>query len=151
MKKLFVGIIGLFLLSGCRYEEGPFINFTKVEKRIRGSWTVSNVYKNGEETTVEFPTVVETKDSQYEFYKDGMLLIRYYHDNTNKESSGFWEFGNKKKTIRAVFLNQYYNVSREYEIVKFKNNELKLRFTDDKGVEWIFVLSLNYSFVPYGM
>ncbi|MDR2407280.1 MAG: DUF5004 domain-containing protein, partial [Bacteroidales bacterium] len=152
MKKLLLGSIGLILLlSGCRYEEGPFINFTGVEKRIRGSWSMSNVYKNGEETNTESPTVVETKNAEYAFYKNGLLNIKYIENNIVKESSGSWEFGNKKKTIRVVFLNQYYNISREYEIVKFKTNELKLRFTDENGVKWTLVFSLNYSFVPYGM
>jgi hypothetical protein len=152
MKKLLLGSISLILLlSGCRYEEGPFINFTSVEKRIRGSWIVSNVYKNGEETNTESPSVVEIKNTEYLFYKNGVLNINYLQDNTSKESSGSWEFANKKKTIRVVFLNQYHNVSRDYEIVKFKSNELKLRFTDDNGVKWTLVFSLNYSFVPYGM
>jgi hypothetical protein len=150
--KLSLAIIGLILLlSGCRYEEGPFINFTNVEKRIRGSWSVSKVYKNGEETNTESPTIVETRNAQFEFYGTGVLSIRYVHDGINKESSGSWEFANKKKIIRVVFLNQYYNISRDYEIIKFKSNELKLRFTDGNGVQWTLVLSLNYSFVPYGM
>jgi hypothetical protein len=152
MKKILLGSICLmFLLSGCRYEEGPAISFTSAEKRLRGSWSVSNVYKNGEETNTESPTVVESKNAQYEFYKNRVLLISYIQDNVSKESSGSWEFGNKKKTLRVVFQNQYYNISREYEIVKLKSNELKLRFTDDNGVTWTLVFALNYSFVPYGM
>jgi hypothetical protein len=153
MKKLLLIIIGSMLLlsSGCRYEEGPFINFTNVEKRIRGAWTVSHIYKNGQETNTESPTVVETQNAQFYFYKNKVLLIRYLHDNTDKDSSGSWEFGNKKKTLRTIFLNQYYNISREYEIIKFKSNELKLRFTDDSGITWTLVLSLDYSFVPYGL
>jgi hypothetical protein len=152
MKKWLFGLMAsLLLLTACRYEEGPFLNFTNVEKRIRGSWAVSNVYKNGEETSSEFPTAVESKSAQYEFYKNKVLLISYLQDNVVKESSGSWEFGKKKKTIQAIFLNQYYSISREYEIIKFKNNELKLRFTDDNGNTWTLVLSLDYSFVPYGM
>jgi hypothetical protein len=141
----------LLLLSACRYKEGPFLNFTNVEKRLRGAWAISNVYKNGEETSEEFPTVVESKNARYEFYKNKVLLISYLQNNTVKESSGSWDFGSKKKTIQAVFLNEYYSISREYEIIKFKSNELKLRFTDDNGITWTLVLSLDYSFVPYGM
>jgi hypothetical protein len=152
MKKLLFGVIAsLLLLTACRYEEGPFINFTNVEKRLRGSWTVSNVYKNGVETSTEFPTMIEAKDARYEFYKNKVLLIYYQQDNILKESSGSWEFGKKKKTIQAVFVDQYYTISREYEIVKFKNNELKLRFTDDNSITWTLVLGLDYSFVGYGM
>jgi hypothetical protein len=149
-KHLLGSIVLILLLSGCKYEEGPFLSFTGVEKRIRGSWTISNVYKNGVETDTESPTVVEAKNATFEFYKSRTLLINYMQDNINKESSGSWEFGNKKKTIRVVFINQYYSVSREYKIIKFKNNELKVRFTDENGVEWTLVFGLNFSFVPYG-
>ncbi len=152
MKKSILTIIGLLLLlSGCKYEEGPFLSFTSAEKRLRGVWSVSNVYKNGEETTTESPTVVESQNAIYEFYKNKILLISYMHDGILNKSSGSWAFGDKKKTIEAVFTNQYYPLTREYEIVKFKSNELKLRFTDDDGVEWTLVLGLEYSLVPYDM
>ena len=151
MKKIF-GIAALIiLLSACKYEEGPFISFTSVEKRIRGAWSVSTVYKNGEITDTESPSIVESKRAKYEFFKRNILVISYINNDVLYESSGSWEFGNKKKTINAVFMNQYYNLSREYEIVKFKSNELKVRFTDDNGMKWSLVLGLEYSFVPYDM
>ena len=152
MKKIIFTMLSLtFLLSACRYEEGPFINFNKVEKRIRGAWLVSSVYKNGEITDTESPTVVEAKNSLYEFYKGSILIIKYYNNHISYESSGSYEFGNKKKTINLVFKNQYDYLSREYEIIKFTNKELKVNFTDDKSVKWTLVLALEYSFVPYDM
>jgi hypothetical protein len=147
----YCAIVLLFLLSGCRYEEGPFLNFTKVEKRIRGVWNISNVYKNGEETTTEFPTFVESQWAQFKFYKSGTLLITYLQNNVSMESSGSWTFVDKKRTLRLIFKNQYATLSRDYEIVKFKTHELKLLFTDDKDVKWTLVLALQYSFVPYDL
>lgn len=149
MKKTILGILFLiFLFSSCRYEEGPYVA-TKVEKRIRGMWSISSVYKNREITEVEFPTVVEAKGSQFEFYKRNILTIKYYYNGILSESSGSYEFGKNKKTIKLVFTNQYYTISREYEIIKFTNKELKVRFTDDKSIEWTLIFNLELSFVPY--
>jgi len=149
MKRIFfvITVFILVLAAGCRYEEGNAL--TSVEKRIRGMWSVSTVYKNGEKTDTESPTVVEAKNSTYEFFKTKILTITYSHNNIDCQSSGSWRFGDKKKTIELTLKNQYYDVSRSYEIIKFKNRELKVRFTDDDGVKWTLVLSLEQDYVPY--
>ena len=127
------------------------MSFTNVEKRLRGAWSVSSVYKNGEKTDTESPTLVESKYAVYEFYKTKILLISYLHDNIVRQSSGSWAFGEKKKTIELTLKDQYYWISRSYEIVKFKNKELKVRFKDDDGVEWTLILSLEQDFTLYEM
>jgi len=146
---LFLIVAGVFIFSGCRYEEGPALNFKNVEKRLRGIWSVSSVYKNGEKTDTETPTLVEAKFTQYEFYKNKMLLISYIHNDIVCSSHGSWNFADKKKILEITFINQYYPIVREYEIVKFKNKELKVRFTDDDGIKWTLILSLEQSFLPY--
>jgi len=149
MKKLTLAIAAAaFLLTGCRYEE-PSLSLTNVEKRLRGAWTISSIYKNGEKTDAESPTLVESQYAMYEFYKTKTLLISYLHNDIVCKSSGSWAFGEKKKTIELILINQYYPISRSYEIVKFKNKELKVRFKDDDGVEWILILSLEQSFANY--
>jgi hypothetical protein len=148
MKKTIFGITVLVLvLTGCRYEEGNAL--TSVEKRIRGMWSISSVYKNDEKTDTESPTVVEAKNSTYEFFKSKILTINYLDNNILCQSSGSWEFGEKKKTIELTLINQYYPMSRSYEIIKFKNKELKVRFTDDDGTKWALVLSLEQDYIPY--
>ena len=145
-------VVGLiFLLSSCRYEEGSGGSAVKVEKRIRGLWSVSSVYKNGEKTDTESSTVVESKNAQYEFYKTRILLINYIHNDIVCRSDGTWDFSDDKKILKLTFINQYYPISREYEIIKFKNKELKVRFTDDDGHVWTLIFSLEQSFIPYEM
>lgn len=134
----------MLLLSGCRYEEGPFINFKKVEKRIKGVWNVSSVEKNGETLSGNFPTYVETVNTLFMFTAGGILTIYYDKNNINIESSGSWEFSDNKKILHVTFKNLYQNIIREYEIVKFRNNILKVRFTD-KGNEYTITFSLQYS------
>jgi hypothetical protein len=148
MKKIIiVTIVFVLSLAGCKYEEGNAL--TNVEKRIRGMWSVSSVYKNNEKTDTESPTLVESQDAMYEFYKTKILLISYVHNNIVYRSDGSWKFGEKKKSIELTLKNQYYPISRSYEIVKFTNKELKVRFTDDDGVKWTLVLVLEQDFVPY--
>ena len=148
MKKIsIITIVLLVFLSGCRYEEGPFLNFKKVDKRIRGAWDVSTVYKNGEKSDTEFPSEVESVRAQYTFYSNEVVLMTYIKNNIIVQSSGSWNFGEKKKTLNVTFKNEYTNTYREYEILKFKSQELKLRFTDENNIEWILVFSLYYSMV----
>jgi len=149
MKKLItVAAVLTLALTNCKYEEG--FALTNVEKRIRGMWSVSSVYKNGEKTDTESPTVVESQGAMYEFYKTKFLLIRYLYNNIVCQSNGDWKFGEKKKTVELTFKNQYsLTISRSYEIVKFTNKELKVRFTDDDGIKWILVLVIEQDFVPY--
>lgn len=141
----------ILLLSGCRYEEGPALNFTKVEKRIRGLWTLSTIYKNGEKTDTQSPTFAESKNAQYEFFKSKIFIINYVHNGIVCKSSGSWDFGDKKKTLDVTLVNLYYTISRNYEIIKFKNKELKLRFTDEDGVVWTLLLTLELSYASYDL
>ena len=147
MKKIIFGITVLILtLAGCKYEEGSA--FTNVEKRIKGIWSISSIYKNGEKTDTESPTVVESQNAVYEFHKTKLLLISYVYGDIAYQSPGSWSFGDKKKTIELTFKNQYYDLNRSYEIVKFTNKELKVRFTDDYGVKWTLDFTLEYLFSP---
>jgi len=146
---LFLVVAGVFIFSGCRYEEGSALTFKKVEKRIKGMWSVSTIYKNGEKTDTESPTIVESKHARYEFFKSRILLIGYTHNNIECRSSGSWDFKDNKKILEVTLMNQYYPITRNYEIIKFKNKELKVRFTDDEGVVWTLVLSLEQSYEFY--
>ncbi|MDR0367690.1 MAG: hypothetical protein LBH82_00945 [Bacteroidales bacterium] len=142
MKKItLTAVLLMFLLSGCRYEEGPFINFRKVEKRIKGLWNISSVEKNGEILSNNFPTYIESVNTLLMFTSGGIITITYYKDNINVESSGHWEFQDRKKILHVTFQNMYRRVVRDYEIIKFRNNILKVKFTED-GNEYIITFSL---------
>ncbi|MCL2132025.1 MAG: hypothetical protein FWH36_06195 [Lentimicrobiaceae bacterium] len=161
MRKKVLIILSLScLLGACRYEEGPFMNFTPVKDRIRGQWKVNAVQKNGVSTTTESPGVAENLNNYFSFYITKRLQIDYwdYADDNNTsyntticQADGTYDFSSDKKEIIASFSDKYRSYNRTYEILKFKNKELKLKFKDDDNTEWILELTLIQSFIPYEM
>lgn len=140
----------MFLCPGCsKYEEGPWLCFTKKENRIRGYWELSNVFKNGKNTVDESPSSVESVNSIWEFYKTKTLLISYLDGANYLKSNGSWAFEDKKECLRLAFTTKYSSASRSYEIIKFSNKELKLKFKDKNKVEWTLVFSMLQSFAGY--
>jgi len=150
-KKFLISISLLCLLSSCRYEEGPFINFTPVKDRIRGQWKVIAIEKNGTSTTTEYPSIAEAHNNFFSFYASEMLSISYIDDNIWCEINGTYEFSSDKKKIIAAFSDKTNSYKRNYEIIKFKNKELKVKFTDEKNNKWVLEFSQIYSFLSYGM
>lgn len=139
-----------FAWTGCsKYEEGPWISFTKKENRIRGHWELSAVYKDGAKTTSEFPSGVESRESVWELYMNKTLIITYLEDITYYKSSGSWEFDDDKEKLIANFTTRYSTLSREYTIVKLSTKEMKLRFKDENGITWTLEFSILQSFAGY--
>jgi hypothetical protein len=102
------------------------------------------VEKNGKIIKEDFPTYAEKVNSQFTFFPGKTATIYYTKDNMSIETSGSWEFKEKKKILHVTFTNQYQNIMRDYEIIKFKNNILKLKFTEG-GNEYVVTLSLQVS------
>jgi hypothetical protein len=150
-KKVLVIISLLCLLGACRYKEGPFINFTPVKDRIRGEWKVNSIEKNGVSTTTESPSIAESRNNFFSFYISQRLQINYLEDGTEYQADGFYEFSSDKKKILAKFSDRYRSYERSYEILKFKNKELKVKFTDEDNTEWILEFTLIESFINYGL
>lgn len=143
-------LLGVFLLASChKYEEGPWISFTKKENRIRGYWELTDIYKNGEKTTSESPSNVESIESVWKLFKNKTLLITYLDDITYYKSSGSWDFKNDKEDLATTFTTRYSSISRTYTILKLSNKELKLKFKDDDGTVWVLDFSIIQSFAGY--
>ena len=154
MRKHFFYLLLLCSLSAAlpscqKYEEGPKISFRKAENRIRGIWELSAVYKNGEKTTTETPSEVESPDGTWELYKTGTVLITYYHSNSILKSNGSWEFKDDKTTLETTFTSRYAVVSRQYKILRLTQKEMKLQYTDAQGVQWVLAFSIIQTFAGY--
>jgi hypothetical protein len=67
------------------------------------------------------------------------------------QADGDYKFSSNKKEITVNFADNYHSYMRTYEIVKFKNKELKVKFTDENNTEWILEFTLIQSFINYGM
>lgn len=150
-KKVLVIISLLCLFGSCRYKEGPFMNFTPVKDRIRGEWKVNAIQKNGVATTSETPSLAESRNHYFEFYISQRLQINYWENGTRYQADGFYEFSNDKKQIIAKFSDIYRSYNRTYDILKFKNKELKVQFTDEESTEWVLEFTLIQSYIQYGM
>lgn len=137
-------------LPSCKkYEEGPWISFSKPENRIRGIWELSAVYKNGNKTATEAPSEVETPDGTWELYKTGTVLITYYSGNTVLKSNGSWKFNNNKENLNMTFTTRYASASRSYKILRLTHKEMKIQHTDSDGVKWVLAFSMIQSFAGY--
>jgi hypothetical protein len=146
---LLISLLISCLFSTCRYEEHA-ASLTPVKNRIRGSWIISKVLKNGIADATARPSEAESYQAIFEFYKSGHLSIRYMNGNISRSATGNWYFGDKKKSIHAKFDSKYVSFVREYIIIKFSNKELKVRFTDDQNTVWTLVFTLQQSYIPYG-
>jgi hypothetical protein len=127
------------------------MNFTPVKDRIRGEWKVNTIQKNGTSTTTESPSAAESLNNLFDFYVSQRLQISYLEEGTVYQADGFYEFSSDKKKIIAQFSDRYRSYERNYEILKFKNKELKVKFTDSENTEWILEFTLIQSFIQYGM
>ena len=150
-KKILITLSLLSLFASCKYEEGPFINFTPVKDRIRGEWKVNAIQKNGKSTTTETPSLAESLNNAFSFYINQRLQIDYIENTTLYQADGFYEFSNDKKELILKFSDKYLSYERTYKILKFKSKELKVKFTDEKNTEWILEFTLTQSFRPYGL
>jgi len=147
-KKVLVILSLLCLFVACRYEDGGGTG--SVKDRIRGKWKVSAIQKDGVATLSESPSLAESCNNIFDFYISRQLQINYLESGTMYQADGYYEFSNDKKEILAKFSDRYRTYERTYEILKFKNKELKVQFSDEKNTEWILEFSLIQSFIPYG-
>ena len=148
-KKVLVVLSLLCLFGACRYDEGG--GSVPVKNRIRGEWKVNAIKKNGVATTSESPSLGESLNNLFDFYISQRLQINYLDDGIVYQADGFYEFSSDKKKIIAKFSDRYRSYERNYEILKFKNKELKVKFTDDENTEWILQFTLIQSFIDYGL
>ncbi len=152
-KYIYLIITSLILISvtsSCRYEEGPIFSFTKVENRIRGIWQIVEIQKNGI-TTYEPASNEEQIDSRLEFYQSRNFIIHYIDGLNLRNGDGTWEFDDKKRNLIVNYKGKKNTISRIYKIIKFKNNELKLSFTDANDITWTLKLDIVESFIAYGL
>lgn len=132
MKKIMLIAIPLMILSACgKYEDGPAISLRSKEARLCNKWQVSSAMQNGVDKTSDFNAAFAgylldiRKDETYSLSYSPFSLAQV-------NESGRWEFTSDKMEVR--FINQDGETST-YQILKLKEKELWVRFTDDNG-EW---------------
>lgn len=139
MKKFaFICIVLAVVLSGCKYEEGPFISIREAEARMVGVWELVNVYKNGVEQT-ETELSANRPGSYYTFYYEGMLSVTaIVNGNIRESNQGFWNFQNNEKEIKVEYQLPGEDYLYEAEIKRLTMSELRYEYTDNEGNLWRF-------------
>ncbi|MDR1792008.1 MAG: hypothetical protein LBR36_00985 [Bacteroidales bacterium] len=150
-KQLIITFLAVGLLvSSCRYPEAS-PSWLPLNKRIRGAWTVTEVQKNGVKNNTASPTLAESYNASFEFYQNGQLFIRQSDDNVSRTLSGYWMYTQNKKYISVEFDDRYAHIKRDYEIIKFKTKDLKVRFTDENAVVWTLIFHQDISFLSLNL
>ncbi|MBP1672576.1 MAG: hypothetical protein H6Q25_391 [Bacteroidetes bacterium] len=139
MKKFALSCIAIcLLLTGCKYDEGPFISLREAETRLVGVWELINVYKNGEipETV---PYAAYKPGTYYTFYFDYLMSVTAIVNNNVRESTqGFWRFLDNEKNLEVQFQLPGESYFYEAQIKRLTMSELRYEFTDDEGNVWRF-------------
>lgn len=134
MKKFYLFSLLVLLtlgMTGCRYEEGPFISFLPKADRLGNTWVVNTVSLNGTSGT----SIDGFKEIT--FFNEGGCQIIYNPLNTEIAYSGTWAFSDDKKIVQINTVDELFGVDRyesDWTILALKDEVLKVTFTDDGDV-----------------
>jgi len=135
MKKfIFSGVIALIataVVSCGKYEEGPAFSLLTKKMRLTGDWTLENYTSDGQDITNFVQAAWGSAEWQIE--KDGN-----YHITGNVNENGTWELGEDKDD---VFFTPTNGSRDTYRILRLKDTELWLRYTNSNGTYDIIKLN----------
>jgi hypothetical protein len=147
MKKLILILIVLTaIISGCKYEDGPFISFRSVENRLYGMHNLTKYTVNGEDSLSLYNYTLGL--GFYFFYNE----VTYNSDCIVGEGSSIsgysnqiiwtWKLTKNKKNLEILTSGGASgtgpfgsNKTPEWEILKLKANDIKLK-TNYNGKEY---------------
>lgn len=132
---IFISTCLLLGFSSCRYDE-PVFSFRSPEYRLLGSWTLQNVYMNGEKiVTTSYDANIPF--TSYSFYVDGLLTVSAYVDGVLERSSeSSWAFLDKNTRLHIYIRLKNKKYDYEADIIKLSTKELKYSYTDKLGNQW---------------
>jgi hypothetical protein len=116
-------------MTGCKYEEGPFISFVPKVERVTNSWIVSTAIVNGQQDT-ELDGV-----NYFTFYKEGNAAVSFNLLGTEIIYSGTWVFNEDKSTIilNTEDNSGFFEYNRTFTIKKLKEKEMQLYWEEEDG------------------
>lgn len=92
----------LFLLNGCKYEEGPFITFLTAKERLVRSWKYTEVKRNGA-SIMDGTTLgsIVYRQSNIGFDRDGRFssIIAYKGASGTETYDGSWELYDSERYL----------------------------------------------------
>lgn len=114
-------------LSGCKYEEGPWISFRSHENRLVNSWKYTFMQFNGANgLTGNGPGSINFDLSTIGFNDEGRFSVTWRKvDSTASLFTGNWSFADSDETLILDF-DDTSQSQQVFTIVKLKNDELWL-------------------------
>ena len=124
---LTIALVSMFTITSCKkYEEGPGLSLRSKTARLAEDWVIEKYIYNGEDRTEEAKALF---GADFSFtIKDGGT----YTINGDFSDEGKWELIESKEVLQ---LTPKDGEIIKYTILKLKNEELWLRYTDDGDVE----------------
>jgi hypothetical protein len=114
-------------MTGCKYEEGPFISFVPKVERVTNSWIVSTATINGvQETNIDGFNFIT-------FFKEGNASVQFDILGVASNYTGTWVFNEDKTTIILETDDDatgFFEWNRTFTIKKLKEKELQLTWTE---------------------
>jgi hypothetical protein len=122
---LFILVALLFVtFVGCKkYDDGPTISPWPKKWRVINTWKVK-------ETVASGVTVASTSSDTYQFKGNGDYIIT----SGSTSTTGTWDFGSKKETLKTTFTTGSFSFTGESKIMRLTSNELWLA-SDASGNE----------------
>lgn len=129
--KIFAVAALLLVVTSCaKYDEGSNFSIFTAKARLVNSWTLeSATYTSGSTTTsvTASGTLTVNKDGSY----STVITITYpFIGNVTTNETGTWEFNGDKDKVITTDSNG--NVTT-YDIVKLKNKEMSLTYTNSNN------------------
>jgi hypothetical protein len=154
-----VMLVSSMAFQSCsKYEEGPAFSLRSKKSRLVNTWKIDKIYNNGTEQTFTTEEQAMINAMTFEF-KDDNTYVEHVEVTENEggitytivsETTYDWDFNSNKtkilysngKTKTTFSYNGTSQTnegaaeesSKESEILKLKNDELKLKFTNNQDV-----------------
>lgn len=131
MKKYFIvamiTVLGASVtFTSCKkYEDGPAISLLTKKMRLTGDWTLDKYYDGSGADQTAFVSALFGSAWEFQIEKDGN-----FKQTGNVNTSGTWKLGEDKDDVSFTESN---GTTTTYRILKLKNKELWLRYTNSLG------------------
>lgn len=125
--KLLTMVLMLFVaVTGCKYEEGPFVSVIPRVERVTNTWIVSSATLNGAATDLSDVKSVT-------FYKEGGFQVILVAATIEFAYTGTWAFNADKSTILINSTDELTGLltyNREWTILRLKEDALHVTWTE---------------------
>lgn len=119
-KQLLYLFFFLFVLSSCRYEDGPKFSLISKKARAVNIWTLDKAIENGVDKTDDYKRFYV--NYKIEIKKDDSYELSYSPLNIGKYTeNGSWKFSDDK--LKVIFTPKGSTQNNEWKILRLKNSE----------------------------